>query len=74
MRARYNSGVALLKVVIRKHHLDTNATTSNQIRTKLSTPDTYIATTIDSKYGKFNQYVKLMIQFGPADQSSLQRI
>ena len=73
MHARYNSGVALLKVVIRKHHLDTNATT-NQIRTKLSTPDTYIATTVNSKYGKFNQYVKLMIQFGPADQSTLQRI
>jgi hypothetical protein len=58
--ARYNSGVALLKIVIRESHLDTNATT-NQIRTKLSTLDTYIIT-IDSDIGKFNQYVKLLIQ------------
>jgi hypothetical protein len=58
--ARYNSGVALLKIVIRESHLDTNATT-NQIRTKLSTLDTYIIT-IDSDIGKFSQYVKLLIQ------------
>lgn len=54
------SGVALLKVIIRESHLDTNATT-NQIRTKLSSLDTYI-TTIDSDIGRFNQYVKLLIQ------------
>jgi hypothetical protein len=35
------SGVALLKIIIRESHLDTNATT-NQIRTKLSSLDTYI--------------------------------
>ncbi len=43
------SGVALLKII----HLDTNATT-NQIRT-------YI-TTIDSDIGRFNQYVKQLVQ------------
>jgi hypothetical protein len=58
--ARYDSGVALLKVVICESHLDTNATT-NQIRTKLPTLDTYIIT-IDSDIGKFNQYVKLLVQ------------
>ena len=58
--AKYNSGVALLKIVIRESHLDTNAT-ANQIRTKLSTLDTYIIT-IDSNIGNFNQYVKLLIQ------------
>jgi hypothetical protein len=55
-----SSGVALLKVIIRESHLDTNATT-NQIRTKLSSLDTYIMT-VDSDIGKFNQYVKLLIQ------------
>ncbi len=55
------SGVALLNVIlIRESHLDTNATT-NQIRTKLSSLDTYI-TTIDSDIGRFNQYVKLLVQ------------
>jgi hypothetical protein len=58
--AKYSSGVALLKVIIRESHLDTNATT-NQIRTKLSALDTYI-TTIHSDIGKFNQYVKLLVQ------------
>jgi hypothetical protein len=53
------SGVALLKVIIRESHLDTNATT-NQIRTKLSSLDTYI-TTIDSDIGRFNQYVKVLV-------------
>jgi len=53
-------GVALLKVIIRESHLDTNATT-NQIRTKLSNLDSYI-TTIDSDIGKFNQHVKLLVQ------------
>ena len=55
-----SSGVALLKIIIRESHLDTNATT-NQIRTKLSSLDTYI-TTIDSDIGRFNQYVKLLVQ------------
>ena len=54
------SGVALLKIIIRESHLDTNATT-NQIRTKLSSLDMYI-TTIDSDIGRFNQYVKLLVQ------------
>jgi hypothetical protein len=57
---KYDSGVALLKVIIRESHLDTNATT-NSIRTKLSSLDTYI-TTVDSDIGKFNQYVKSLIQ------------
>jgi hypothetical protein len=57
--ARYN-GVALLKIVIRESHLDTNATT-NQIRTKLYNLDSYIIT-IDSDIGNFNQNVKLLIQ------------
>ena len=54
------SGVAFLKIIIRESHLDTNATT-NQIRTKLSNLDSYILT-VDSDIGKFNQYVKLLIQ------------
>ena len=54
------SGVALLKIIIRESHLDTNATT-NQIRTKLSNLDSYILT-VDSDIDKFNQYVKLLIQ------------
>ena len=53
-------GVALLKIIIRESHLDTNATT-NQIRTKLSNLDAYILT-VDSDIGRFNQYVKLLIQ------------
>ena len=57
---QYDSGVALLKVIIRESHLDTNATT-NSIRTKLSSLDNYIVT-VDSDIGKFNQYVKLLIQ------------
>ena len=51
------SGVELLKIIIRESHLDTNATT-NQI---LSNLDNYILT-VDSDIGKFNQYVKLLIQ------------
>ena len=58
------SGVLLLKVIIRESHLDTNATT-NQIRMKLSSLDSYI-TTIDSDIGRFNQYVKLLMQSLPA--------
>ncbi len=54
------SGVALLKIIIRESHLDTNATTY-QIWTKLSNLDSYILT-VDSNIGKFNQYVKLLIQ------------
>ena len=50
----------MLKVIIRESHLDTNATT-NQLRTKLSSLDTYMLT-IDSDIGKFNQYVKHLIQ------------
>jgi hypothetical protein len=53
-------GVALLKIIIHESHLDTNATT-NQIRTKLSNLDSYIPT-VDSNIGRFNQYVKLLIQ------------
>ena len=55
-----SGGVALLKIIIRESHLDTNATT-NQIRIKLSNLDTYILT-VDSDIGGFNQYVKLLIQ------------
>lgn len=54
------SGMAALKVIIRESHLDTNATT-NQIRTKLSNLDQYIMT-IDSDIGKFNDYVKSLVQ------------
>ena len=54
------SGVALLKIIVRESHLDTKATT-NQIRTKLSNLDSYILT-VDSNIGKFNQYVKLLVQ------------
>jgi hypothetical protein len=58
--ARFNSGVALLKIIIRESHMDTNATT-NQIRTKLSSLDTYV-TTVNGNIGKLNQYVKLLVQ------------
>ena len=57
---KYNSGVALLKVIIRESHLGADATTS-QIRTKLSSLDMYI-TTVNNDIGKFNQYVKLLVQ------------
>ena len=57
---KYSSGVALLKVIICESHLDTNATT-NQIRTRLLTLDMYI-TTVNCDIGKFNQYVKLLVQ------------
>jgi hypothetical protein len=55
----YKSGNLLLKVIIRESHIDTNATTSN-IRTKLSSLDTYIHT-IGQDITKFNGYVKLLI-------------
>jgi hypothetical protein len=54
------SGMALLKVIVRESHLDTNATT-NQIRTKLSNLDQYILT-IDGDIGKFNDHVKSLVQ------------
>jgi hypothetical protein len=54
------SSVLLLKVIIRESHLDTNATT-NQIRMKLSSLDSYI-TTIDSNISGCNQYAKLLVQ------------
>ena len=50
------SGMALLKIIIRESHLDTNATT-NQIRTKLSNLDQYIMT-IDGDIHIFNNYTK----------------
>jgi hypothetical protein len=57
---KYDSGVALLKVIVRESHLDTVATT-NAIRTKLCNLDTYI-TTVNSDIGPFNQHVKTLIQ------------
>ena len=54
------SGVALLKVLIRESHLDTNATTTS-IRTKLSKLDIYIVT-INSNVTKFNAYVKNLVE------------
>jgi hypothetical protein len=53
------SGTLLLKVIIRESHIDTNATTSN-IRTKLSSLDTYIHT-IGQDITKLNTHVKLLI-------------
>jgi hypothetical protein len=53
------SGNALLKLIIRESHLDTNATTST-IRTKLASLDEYILT-IGCNITKFNGYVKLLI-------------
>jgi hypothetical protein len=52
--------VALLKIIIRKSHQVTN-TSTNQSRTKLSNLNAYIVP-IDSDIGRFNQYVKLLIQ------------
>jgi hypothetical protein len=57
---KYDSGVALLKVIIRESHLDTVATV-NSVRTKLSNLDAYI-TTVNSDIGLFNQHVKTLIQ------------
>jgi hypothetical protein len=53
------SGAALLKVVIRESHLDTNATT-NSIRVQLSSLDTYMPS-VSSDITKFNSHVKLLI-------------
>jgi hypothetical protein len=55
----YSSGNLLLKIIIHKSHLDTNATTSS-IRTKLSRLDTYIVT-ITTNITKFNGYVRFLI-------------
>ena len=54
------SGILLLKVIIRESHLDTNATT-NSIRTQLSNLDEYI-TTIRCNIIKFNEHVKCLIE------------
>ena len=50
------SGILLLKIIIRESHLDTNATT-NLIRAQLSNLDEYI-TTIGCDIIKFNEHVK----------------
>ena len=52
------SGILLLKIIIRESHLDTNATT-NSIRTQLSNLDEYI-TTIGCDIIKFNKHVKCL--------------
>ena len=54
------SGILLLKVIIRESHLNTNATT-NSIRTQLSNLDEYI-TTIGCDIIKFNEHVKCLIE------------
>ena len=54
------SGILLLKIIIRESHLDTNATT-NLIRTKLSNLDEYI-TTIGCDIIKFNEHVKRLLE------------
>ena len=54
------SGILLLKVIIRVRHLDTNATT-NSIRTQLSNLDEYI-TTIRCDIIKFNEHVKCLLE------------
>ena len=54
------SGILLLKIIIRESHLDTNATT-NSIRTQLSNLDEYI-TTIGCDIIKFNEHVKHLLE------------
>ena len=54
------SGILLLKIIIRESHLDTNATT-NLIRTQLSNLDEYI-TTIGCDIIKFNKHVKRLLE------------
>ena len=54
------SGILLLKIIIRESHLDTNATT-NSIRTQLSNLDEYI-TTIGCDIIKFNEHVKRLLE------------
>ena len=58
---RYSSGVALLKVIIRESHINTNAS-ANQIRTKLSNLDHEYIATVEYDVRKFNQHVKLLAQ------------
>ena len=57
---RQESGILLLKIIIRESHLNTNATT-NSIRTKLSNLDEYI-TTIGCDFTKFNKHVKRLLE------------
>ena len=54
------SGILLLKIIIRESHLDTNATT-NSIRTQLSNLNKYI-TTIGCDIIKFNEHVKRLLE------------
>ena len=54
------SGILLLKIIIRDSHLDTNAT-RNSIRTQLSNLDEYI-TTIGCDIIKFNEHVKCLLE------------
>ena len=54
------SGILLLKIIIRESHLDTN-TTTNSIRTQLSNLDEYI-TTIGCDIIKFNEHVKRLLE------------
>ena len=54
------SGILLLKIIIRESHLDTNATT-NSIRTQLSNLDEYIIT-IGCDIIKFNEHVKRLLE------------
>jgi len=53
------SGACLLKILIRKSHLDSNAT-SSMIRFKLSNLDEYLSE-IDNDINKFHKYVKVLI-------------
>ena len=54
------SGIILLKIIIRESHLDTN-TTKNSIRTQLSNLNEYI-TTIGCDIVKFNKHVKRLLE------------
>ena len=54
------SGILLLKIIIRESHLDTNATMIS-IRTQLSNLDEYI-TTIGCDIIKFNEHVKRLLE------------
>ena len=54
------SGILLLKIIIRESHLYTNATT-NLIRTQQSNLDEYI-TTIGCEIIKFNEHVKCLLE------------
>ena len=54
------SGILVLKIIIRESHLDTNATT-NSIRTQLSNLDEYI-TTIGCDVRKLNEHVRPLLE------------